>query len=185
MMFDLIFCTALAVFLFKGYRKGIVFAICSFLGILLGVMGALKLSGVVALHLFKDSNGAMAKWAPTLTYLILFILIVWLVRMVGSIVEKSMKTLMLGWFNKLAGALVYGLMIAFIWSSFLWLGSKVSLLNDDTLASSVTAPYILPLAPKMIDGIGAVLPFAKSIFGDIGGFYDSLNDKLTTHVGAH
>lgn len=178
MIFDLIFATAFAVFAFKGYKKGIVIALCSFVGIVLGVMGALKLSGSVATHLFKESNGALARWAPSLTYLILFLLIVWLVQIIGKFVEQSVRSLKLGWANRLAGACVYGLLVSFVFSSFLWLGAKLSILNEERLASSVTAPVIAPIAPKLVSYIGVVLPFTQSVFGEIGDFYDSLNETL-------
>lgn len=183
MILDLIFLIVLLIFLLKGYRKGLVLAICSLLAVTLGVLGALKLSGTVAHHLFADRNGAVAKWAPLVTYLLLFILIVWIVRLFASFVERSVKAIMLGWANKLSGAVVYGLIVCFVWSTFLWLGNKIAVINPDTKDASFTYKHIEPLAPLLFSGIGKVLPFAGSVFQDLDSFYDHLNLELG-HVGA-
>ena len=184
MALDLIFLAILVIFMVRGYRKGIVLAICSLMAIILAVMGALKLSGTVSRLLFEDKNGVIAKWAPLVTYLLLFILIVWGVRLLASFIERSLKIVMLGWANKLSGAIVYGLIVCFVWSTFLWLGNRISLFKPDTKAASVTYRHIEPLAPVLFSGIGKVWPFARSVFNDLGTFYDNLNRDISEDVGA-
>jgi len=184
MALDLIFLAMLVIFMIRGYRKGIVLAVCSLLAIILAVMGALKLSGTVARLLFADNNGVIAKWAPMVTYLLLFVLIVWGVRLLASFIERSLKIVMLGWANKLSGAIVYGLIVCFVWSTFLWLGNKISLVNPRTKEASVTYSHIEPLAPLLFSGIGKVWPFARSVFNDLSNFYDKLNKDISGDVGA-
>jgi len=183
MILDIIFLIVLFLFLVKGYRKGLVLAICSLLAIVLGVIGALKLSGTVGQLLFADKNGAMVRWVPLVTYLLLFILIVWIVRLLASFIERSMKVVLLGWANKLSGAIVYGLIVCFVWSTFLWLGNKINAINSETRAASYTYEHVEPLAPRFFSVTGKVLPFVRSVYQDMDSFYDRLNQDISGHVG--
>jgi len=148
-------------------------------------MGALKLSGTISGLLFENGDSVAAKWAPLVTYLLLFVLILWGVRLLASFIERSLKVVMLGWANKLCGALIYGLIVCFVWSTFLWLGNRITLINQHTKAASLTYNRIEPLAPVVFSGIGKVWPFARSVFHDLGIFYDNLNKDISDHVGAH
>lgn len=175
MLLDTIFIIGLLIFVIKGYSKGIVVALFSVLAVILGVLGALKLSGAVANTLFSDGGG---KWAPMISYAIVFLLIVWIVRLGASAIQKSLRAVSLGWLNRLAGALLYAFLFAFIFSSFLWLFNRMHLLNEDTKQASNVYNTVEPLAASVFSVIGAVLPFAKNVFTDLSQFFDQVNEKI-------
>lgn len=177
MAIDVIYLILLGLFMIRGYNKGVVVALFSFIAIILGVMGALKLSGSVSRLLFSDSQ-----WAPFLTYIIVFVLIVWLVRLGARMIEKTFEAVALGFVNKLSGALLYGLLVTFVFSSLLWLLNQMGLIKPETQAQSKVYALIEPFAPHLFSLIGRLFPFAQTVFQDLEHFFDRINDKLPGHV---
>jgi len=177
MILDVIYLISLLLFTIRGYSKGIVVALFSVVAIVLGGLGALKLSQSISALLFSDTQHA-GKWAPLLSYIIVFLLIVWSVRLLAKWIQKSMEAVTLGWLNKLCGALLYAFLVTFIFSSLLWLFNKMGLINPDTKSMSKTFDIVEPLAPQVFTLIGVVLPFAKNVFSDLSLFFDQVNHKL-------
>lgn len=177
MAIDIIYLLFLGLFMIRGYNKGFVVALFSFVAIILGVMGALKLSGSVSRLLFRDSQ-----WAPFVTYMLIFILIVWLVRLGARLIEKSFEAVALGFINKLSGALLYGLIVSFVFSSLLWLLNQMGMIKPESQADSKVYALLEPFAPGLFSLIGKLFPFAQDIFRDLGHFFDDLNQKLPGNV---
>jgi len=184
MILDAVYLISLLVFLIRGYSKGLVVALFSVAAVVLGAVGALKLSGTVADQLF-EGGAKGGRWAPLLSYLLVFVLIVWLVRLGARLVQRSLETVAMGWANRLAGALLYGFLISFVFSSLLWLLGRMYLIRPETAADSFSYRWLEPLAPRVFAAIGVLLPFAKDIFENLGAFFDTVNQHIPAHVGAH
>jgi membrane protein required for colicin V production len=71
MIIDAIFLICLLIFLIRGYSKGVVVALFSVLAIILGVIGALKLSGTLASLLFQNGEKG-GRWVPFVSYIIVY-----------------------------------------------------------------------------------------------------------------
>lgn len=184
-MLDLIGILLLTFYFFRGWRKGIVVALCSMAGIVLGMLAALKLSGSFAAWLMAH-GWVTSAWAQIVSYIILFIGVLWLVRLLAKAVEGALRAAMLGFFNSFAGAVLYVFIGAFIWSCMLWIGSRARIIGPEAIAASHTYAYFEPLAPWVFAHAGAVLPFAKDVFSELEHFFDGVNNHLSTgHVGAH
>ena len=177
MAIDIIYLLFLGLFMIRGYNKGFVVALFSFVAIILGVMGALKLSGSLSKVLFSDSQ-----WAPFVTYILVFILIVWLVRFGAKLIEKSFEAVALGFINKLSGAVLYGFIVSFVFSSLLWLLNQMGVIKPETRVESKVYALIEPFAPALFALIGKLFPFAQTIFRDLSHFFDHVNQKLPGHV---
>lgn len=177
MSIDFIFLIILAWFMMKGYRKGIIHALFSFVAVIVAMMGALKLSQKVSTYLF-NAKSDINPWVPMLSYIIVFIAIVFLVNMISRSLDKGLKTIKLGWANRIAGAALYGLIVTFAWSTVLWLANKVNLVKPETKANSKTYAIIEPVAPKGFEIIGAVLPFVKDSYKEIEQLFDNVNKRL-------
>lgn len=184
MVLDLICLTLLVVFFIRGYTKGIIVAAFSLLAILLGILCALKLSHKLSGWLFA-SGLVTSAWGPLISYIVLFIAVVWLVRWVAKLIEKSTEAVLLGWVNKAIGGVLYAFIAVVVWSSVLYLLNLGHLLAPETLYSSKTYPYVSPIAPWVFDHIGRILPFAKDLFSDFSDFFEKVNQQLPDHVGAH
>ena len=183
-MLDIIGIIILAAAFFRGYKKGIVVALCSFIGILLGMLCALKLSGSLGAYLMAQ-GWVTSAWAQICAYALLFLGVLWLVRLLAGLIEGVLKAAMLGLVNRITGGLLYVAIGMIIWSSVLWVGNRAHLLSPETIAGSHTYEFFVPVAPWVFAHVGAVLPFAKDTFADLEHFFDSVNQHLPGHVGPH
>ena len=183
-MLDFISIILLVLAFVRGYRKGLVVAVFAVLGTVLGIICALKLSGALAAYLLSK-GWVTSAWAQMLSYVILFIAVLWIVRLGARLIEQTIKAAMLGQLNRLLGGIVYAVLAAIVWSCCLWIADKAHLLTPEAIVASRTYPFIMPLAPWTFAHIGVVLPFAKTVFADLQHFFDSVNQHLPDHVGAH
>lgn len=177
MPIDFIYLVLLVWFMMKGYRKGLVFAAFSFVAVIVAMLGALKFSQKLSAYLFNEQS-SLSPWIPMLSYLIVFVAIVFIINMIARTIDKGLKTVKLGWANKMAGALLYGLIVTFVWSSVLWLADKVSLIKPETKAHSKTYAIVAPFATKGFEVIGSVLPFVKESYTELGNMFDKVNHRL-------
>src|SRR4051812_41957499 len=115
MLIDVSFAILMLLACLKGLRKGLVIALFSILAFIVGIAAALKLSAVVANKLSENLT-VSAKWLPVISFLFVFILVVFLVNMGGRLIQKSMQALLLGWLDKLAGMLLFCLLYGLIFS---------------------------------------------------------------------
>ena len=183
MTLDLIAITLALLLFVHGYKKGIIVAACSVLAILLGITCALSLSAKLSVYLF-DKGFAGSAWAPLISYAVLFIGVVWIVRLLARFLEKTTSGVMLGWVNKSIGGILYVAIAMIIYSSVLWLCNSAHILSPETIVQSKTYPYLSQLAPWVFAHVGEVIPFAKSSFADMRHFFEGINQQLPEHVGA-
>lgn len=169
-MIDFIVAIALVFAVYKGYSKGLVVAIFSFLGFVIGLAAALKCSAAVASYL-QSSTGADGKWVPFLSFLLVFVAVVFLVRLGANLIQKSLSLLMLGWVNKIGGILFFVLLYCIIISIFLFYAVQLHLVSAETTSASMTYPYLQPLAPKVINAMGDIIPWFKNMFGQLQDFF--------------
>jgi len=167
---------------FRGYRKGLIVALFSVLGVVLGMLAALKLSAAFASYLLEH-NWVTSAWAQIIAYLVLFIGVLWLIRLGARLIESAVKAVMLGLLNRLCGGILYIFIGATIWSSLLWIANKAHIISPELITASDTYAFFEPLAPWVFGHIGAVLPFARDIFSDLGHFFDGVNKHIPGHVG--
>ena len=177
MIIDIIFLLLMALACFKGFKKGFVVAIFSIIAFIVGLAAALKLSAVVAGYLSSSVN-VSAKWLPVLSFLIVFIAVVLLVRWGASLIEKAMEMAMLGWANRVAGILLYAALYLIIFSIVLFYAEAVKLIQPATISSSTTYSFIKPWGPKVIDGFGKLIPLFKDSFTNLENFFSNLSVRM-------
>ena len=166
----------LSLFFIRGYTKGLIVAAFSVIAILLGVVCALKLSQSFAAWLLEKGYTTPA-WAPALSYVILFVGVVLVVRLIAKLLQKAVEGLMLGIFNKLAGGLLYTVLGAVLYSSMLWLGTRMNMFSPELIASSKAYTFFTALAPRFFSLAGHLLPFAKDVFSGLQRFFDGVGSK--------
>lgn len=179
---DIVFLIILAFFLYRGYRRGIILALFSVLALGIGLLGAMKLSGSLALKL-SATYPDLARWLPLISYLLVFIGLVWIIRLVGKMAEKAVSWLVLGWLNRLGGAVLYGFLACLAGSLLLWLLEQLLMLPEETLRDSRLLALIRPLAPGLAGLMMDSSPILKQWFQDLSSEFESLNRQIGTHVG--
>ena len=160
-MLDIVSILFLLIFFIRGYSKGIIVAVFSFLSILLGIVIALKLSATVS-SMLATYGGFTSSWVPLLSYILIFTLVLLSVRWIARLLRSALQVVALGWLDSIAGGVLYVITAALVESTLLWVCDKVQLLSPSTMAESNMYPYIRPLAPWAYQHVGQLIPFVKS-----------------------
>ena len=181
MSIDIFFYILLLTAVFKGFSKGLIIGIFSFLAFIIGLAAALKLSAVVAGYL-ETSTGTSGKWLPVLSFFIVFTIVVLLVNIGARILKKTISFAMLGWVDKIGGIILYVLIYTMIFSIILFFGEKTSLISQDSIDQSNVYKYVAPWGPKLIDNLGKVVPLFRDMFNDLQNFFETAGNKMTPYL---
>lgn len=172
----------LVIYAIKGYSRGLLLALFSVIAIILGTIGALKLSSTVA-HWLAANFAIEGRWLPLLSYALVFVLLVSAVRQGAKILQRSMDMIALGWLNRIAGVVLYLFIAALQISCVLWLLDKMGVITS-LKNSSLLFNILSPIAPSTFSVLGEILPFIKNIFSDLNTYFDHVNAVLP-HVDTH
>lgn len=174
MIIDLIVMVLLAVAIFKGWQKGLIVALFSLFAFIIGLAAALKLSAVAA-DMIDDNVNISERWLPVIAFLVVFIGVVLLVRIGAKAIEGVANVAMLGCLNRMGGALFFALMYLFVFSIILFYAEQLHIIKEGTMDASVSYPYLIEMAPRVIAGIAVVLPFFKNMFGELSSFFEGVS----------
>jgi len=177
MIIDFLLVLLLIFAVFKGLRNGFVIAVFSFLAIIIGLAAAMKLSVWVA-GLLKDSANISAAWLPFLSFALVMVGVIILVRIGARVIHTALKMAMLGWLNKLAGVLLYGVLFITVYSVLLFYAHSIHLLKAETFAASQSYPFIQPWGPKAIELFGSLIPWFKGMFDTLSAFFGSIPNAV-------
>ena len=176
MIIDIVFVLVMMLAVFKGFSKGLILGIFSMLAFIIGLAAALKLSVVVASYL-KDSAGSLSKWLPLISFTLVFLAVVLLVKLTGRVIKKTMQFAMLGWLDKLGGIIFYVIFYTIIFSIFLFFAAKLYLIQPLTIRDSKIYSYVAPWGPKVMDNLGKIIPVFKDMFTQLQDFFGSITKK--------
>jgi membrane protein required for colicin V production len=179
MLIDVAFFIVMIVAVYKGFTKGFIVGIFSFIAFIIGLAAALKLSVIVAHHL-QASSMVTGKWLPVISFALVFIVVVLLVNIGARILKKAVSMVMLGWIDKFAGILLYMCIYTIIFSVILFFAEKTFLIKADTVAASSVHDYVAPWGPKVINNLGRIIPVFKDLFSQLESFFETLGHKITT-----
>ena len=171
MIVDILFGILLLFAVIKGWRRGLIIAVFSVIAIIVGIAAAMKLSTLVASWL-KDSTNVSVQWLPFLSFAIVLIGVILLIRLGANLIEASMEVTLMGWVNRLGGMLLYIIVYTLAFSVFLFYATELKLFKEETIAQSVTYSKIQPLAPLVINALGKLVPWFKDMFTELEGFFD-------------
>ena len=177
MVIDFAFLIIFIIAVFKGFSKGLVVGVFSFIAFIIGLAAALKLSAVVAHH-FESSSGMAAKWLPVISFAFVFIVVVLLVNIGARIIRKTINIAMLGWLDKFGGILFYICIYTIIFSVLLFFAEKTSLIKPETVAASSVHNFVAPWGPKVINNLGKIIPVFKDLFLQLQDFFENIGHQF-------
>lgn len=176
MIIDIIFILCMVFAIFKGYRNGFIVAIFSFVAIVVGLAAAMKLSAYVAKQL-GDHTSLSHAWLPFISFALVMIAVVILVRIGAATIQKMVEMIFLGWVNKLAGIALYAALYILVLSVLLFFTEKLHLFDAETIAASRVYSFIQPWGPKVMDGIGKLIPLFRDMFDSLSSFFEGVGSK--------
>jgi membrane protein required for colicin V production len=144
---------------YRGYKKGLLVEILTFLALIIAIISAFKLlhTGIEWLSpQDKESN----KLLPYFAFIIVFIMVFIGVFFLSKLIKKVLDYTLLGKFDSMAGAIFGMCKVAFGVSLLLWLSHYAKInLPSDTIRGSLLYPKLLPFAPNVIKWVSYVIPF--------------------------
>lgn len=179
MLLDIIYAVILVLAMLHGYRSGLIVGLFSLVAIIIGLAAAMKLSTVVAGYIGRNVN-VSEEWLPLISFIIVFLLVVLLIRWGAKAIEHTVEIALLGWVNKLGGIVFYTALYTIVFSVLLFYAEQMHLLQPETINESVTYSFVQPWGPKVINGFGAVIPIFKDMFEELEKFFDHIAREISS-----
>lgn len=176
MFIDIVYALLLVLAIYKGYSKGFIVAVFSVLALFIGLAAALKLSAVVAGYLAHGSENP-SKWIPFVSFVLVLLAVLLLVRLLSSFTQKTFEHLQLGWINRLAGMALYMLIYSFFFSILIFYLRQLKVVTDENTSASVTYPYLKSFGPIAMEWLGKIIPFFKNSFEQLKEFFGKVASK--------
>ena len=177
MLLDIILLVLLILAVIKGYQRGLIVGVFSLIAIIVGLAAAIKLSTVVAEYIGKAVK-ISDTWLPVISFAVVFILVVLLIRLGANMLQKTVEIALLGWVNRLGGILLYIAIYLTVYSVILFYVEQVNLIQPATIQNSVSYTFIQPWGPRVINGFALVIPFFKGMFTELQSFFEGVAQKL-------
>ena len=179
MLLDLIFAVIIVLAIIKGYQRGLVVGLFSLVAVIIGLAAAMKLSTVVAGYIGKNVK-VSDQWLPIISFAVVFLIIILLIRLGAKAIEKVVQVAMLGWVNRLCGIVLFAAIYIVVFSVLLFYAEQMKLIQPETINKSVTYSFVQPWGPKAINGFGSIIPVFKDMFGELEHFFDGVAKKIST-----
>ena len=148
----------------SGYKAGFLMELISLIAIILGVLGGFKLMGLGMIFLQENFN-ADKSVLPYLSFAVIFVIIVVLVRLLGNMVKHSIDKSFLGTIDQVMGGALGAFKTLFLLSIVIWIMDSFKFSPKTSWTEgSFLYPFTALLAPRTADWIGGFLPAFKEIF---------------------
>ncbi|MFN5334684.1 MAG: CvpA family protein [Bacteroidota bacterium] len=136
MAIDVICILFYALGIYKGLSKGLLAALLTLIGYFIALILAIRFGSTIT-QLVMDTFGISGAWIPYVSYLLLFLGVILIVRLFISLFNKGLALVMLGWLNKLGGVFFYLLLYTLILIIIFYLLSPIPFLKDRYLDHSI------------------------------------------------
>lgn len=178
MLLDIIFAALIVFAVLKGYQRGLIVGLFSLVAVIIGLAAAMKLSVVMADYLGKAVN-ISNQWMPVISFAVVFLLVILLIRLGAKAIEKTVEMAMMGWLNKIGGIILFAAIYITVFSVLVFYAEQLKLLQPDTIDKSVTYSFIQPWGPKAINGFGSVVPLFKDMFSALEHFFEGVATNIS------
>lgn len=172
---DIILLVLLGIGAVEGYRKGFLITIFGFIGLVLAIIGSIKL-----LHLGEEWLSHMlnddAFYVPVLAFAIIFIGILLTVTLLGKALKKVIDLTPFGIVDNIAGALLGILKWCFAVGFLLWLFNIMQFdLPANWKEGSVVYPAVMTVTDSLMDVLKGAIPFIKEMSERLGDIFSKGN----------
>jgi membrane protein required for colicin V production len=106
--FDIIILIPVIWFAYKGFKNGLIKEVGTLAALVLGIWGAVRLSGFTAEYIESYTNAPL-EYIPLIAFGLTFLLIIVVIFLLAHLLDKFVDTLKLDWLNK-AGGIVFGVL---------------------------------------------------------------------------
>jgi membrane protein required for colicin V production len=178
MLIDLIFAVIIILAIVKGYQRGLIVGLFSLVAVIIGLAAAMKLSTVVARYI-GSAVKVSDQWLPVISFAIVFLVVLLLIRLGARAIEKAVEVALLGWINKIGGIILFAAIYTTVFSVLLFYLEQMKLIQPEIINKSVTYSFVQPWGPKVINGFGSIIPVFKDMFGDLEEFFSGVAKEIS------
>lgn len=182
MILDIIVVLLVAFGFYLGFKRGLIKTVFNTLSLAIGILAALKFAPIVIR--FVES---IVNVSPAVNYLIglvvTFLIVLGIIRLVGSQLERLLKAININFINQLAGGALQGLFFAFLLSMGLWLLNNLKILNPDLKEKSITYELLEPLPEKGKALFVAVRPIFEDFWSKTVDTFDRVKESAEKTQG--
>lgn len=178
MIIDLVFVVVIILAVLQGYRRGLIVGVFSLVAVIIGLAAAMKLSTVAAGYIGKAIK-ISEEWLPLVSFAVVFLVVVLLIRLGANAIERTIEVVMLGWVNKLGGIILYVAIYTTVFSVLLFYAEQMKLLQPGTIHQSLTYSFVQPWGPKAINGFATVVPVFKDMFTELENFFSRVAGEIS------
>lgn len=179
MLLDILFAIVIVLGLLKGYNRGLIIGLFSLVAVIIGLAAALKLSAVVAGKIGKAVK-VSEEWLPFISFFLVFVAVVLLIRLGAKALEKTAEAILLGWANKIGGMVFFTAIYTIVFSVLLFYAEQMKWIPPQTIRESVTYDFVQPWGPRAINGLGSLIPFFKDLFDQLQEFFGGVAAKISS-----
>ena len=161
MWLDILTGTILIVAILQGIRNGLIKAILSFFSLFIGLIVAYQLAGWVANQL-KQHTKIESHWLPFISFVIILLIVLFLVKWVTGLLQQTAEQLLLGWLNKIMGIVLYSFIYLTIWSAIVYFLQILGVLEAANMKDAISYSYLQKWWPYCMEKMSLWLPTIKT-----------------------
>lgn len=182
MFVDVLVILAILNALFKGLKQGLIMALFNTVSLIIGLAAAVRLSTYVSPTLSQYLGPEGAKYLPLLSFVLVYLVAVIVIRLAGKLVQKSVETVQLGFVNRIGGVVLYLLLYLSLISIVIYYLQQVGIISANIMEHSRTYPIIAPFGPAVLDTLGKIIPIFKDMFNELNEIFDNLAPQMREPV---
>jgi len=166
MYIDIFLIIFILIGIIQGYHRGVIRTLFAILGLLIGILATLKFAPYVVT--FLESVFSLSPLLALILGMILtFLLILAGIRWLGKSLENTLKVARINFLNKIAGAVLFSLLMIVIYSMIIWFIDRTGLLGESEKPTSRSYAFLQEVPART----GKVLDKAKPVFQ---GFWEKM-----------
>ncbi|PKP29860.1 MAG: colicin V production protein [Bacteroidetes bacterium HGW-Bacteroidetes-17] len=150
---DIILIIPIVWLMYRGFQKGFIIELSSLVALILGIYFAINFSYFASNFLTRNFDIG-DKYLAIFAFVFTFMVIVFVVFMIGKILEKFVDIILLGFVNKIAGAAFGIIKAVFLLSVILWIINSFdyskSIIKENTKQKSLLYSPIEQFAPMIV-----------------------------------
>lgn len=171
MWLDIIFVLTILYSFYYGFRKGIIFMLFLFVGIVLGLFASLHLSYITASYISQWIQLSEA-WMPTVSFVVSFLLVFWAARFIAGIIKGILKITFLNLFNKLIGGIMSALACFFCATIFIWYLIGLNMLPAHMAFGSMSYTVSFTFAPVFLETMSNLFPILNKLIASLQNMFE-------------
>jgi membrane protein required for colicin V production len=137
----------------------------------------MKLS-VVATAYLRAYFSWEGKWVPPLSFLLVLVGVILLIRLGANALEKGVQLITLGWINTLGGILFYWAIYLLSCSIILFYALQLPFFPTDGMEESITYPYLKEIGPWVMDSFAKLFPVFKGMYQQLQDFFEQVKEQI-------